>query len=100
MRKGSVISTRNALRQRSPRGKHGTPFCRARRYHDWVTRWVQRVEDADNRGNTKAVYDGVAALAAKSRKRFTKQPTRKKTKTNDSKTDKNDWDSMHRGGPR
>ena len=40
-------------------------------------RWVKRVEDADNIGDTKAVYDGVKALAGKSRKRLTRQPTRK-----------------------
>ena len=65
-------------------------------YHDWVARWVQRVEDADNRGDTRAVYEGVATLAGKSRKRFTKQPTRKKKKkmNNDSKDGKTEWDSI------
>ena len=36
------------------------------------------MEQADNVGDTKAVYEGVAALSGKSRKRFSKQPTRKK----------------------
>ena len=61
-----------------------------REYHDWIARWVKRIEEADNKGDTKAVYDGVATLAGKTRRRFTKQPTRKKkpktkTKTADDK---------------
>ena len=32
-------------------------------YRRWVSEWVQRIEEADNKGDTKAIYRGVKAVS-------------------------------------
>ena len=37
-------------------------------YRQWVARWTQKVENADNRGDTKAVYQGAGRAGAQREK--------------------------------
>ena len=57
------------------------------------------MEDADRQGDSKAVYDGVKALAGKTHKRFTKQPTRKKKRkaVTETKSDTGKGDNAEAG---
>ena len=43
-------------------------------YRHWVATWVQKIEDADNKGNTKEIYRGVKALSGASQ-HSTTRPT-------------------------
>ena len=55
----------------------------------WVTKWIQKIEQADNRGDTKAIYAGVKSLSGSAAFSTTK-PTEKvqlKTPTEQQKTD-------------
>ena len=45
-------------------------------YRSWVTTWVQKIEKADNRGDTKEIYRGVKSLSGGSAFSATK-PTEK-----------------------
>ena len=47
-------------------------------YRQWVARWAQKIEDADNRGDTREIYRGVKALSGK---QFgaSKRPTQRKS---------------------
>ena len=45
-------------------------------YRAWVARWVERIEQADNKGDTKAIYQGVKSLSGGSAFSTTK-PTEK-----------------------
>ena len=47
-------------------------------YHDWLCRWIERIEAADKAGDSKKVYDGVNALSDTSRKSCFTQPTKTK----------------------
>lgn len=47
-------------------------------YHDWLCRWIKRIEDADKNGDSKKVYDGVKALSGTSRRNCFTQPTKTK----------------------
>ena len=49
-------------------------------YRSWVARWVDKIEQADNRGDTKAIYRGVKNLSGSSAFSTTK-PTEKLQKT-------------------
>ena len=46
-------------------------------YRKWVSGWVERIEQADNKGDTKAIYQGVKALGGQGKKSATR-PTMKK----------------------
>ena len=54
---------------------------------------MKRVEESDNQGDTKAVYQGVNTLSGKSRKRFSKQPTRRKNKKQSDEAS-GEWDTI------
>ena len=43
-------------------------------YRKWVSDWVERIEKADHKGNTKAIYDGVKILSG-SKRTISKRPT-------------------------
>ena len=43
-------------------------------YRSWVTKWVQKIEAADNKGDTKSIFCGVKALSG-SKAAKCKQPT-------------------------
>ena len=57
-------------------------------YRLWVTKWVQKIEQADNRGDMKAIYTGVKSLSGSAAFSTTK-PTEKvqRKKTERQKTD-------------
>ena len=44
----------------------------------WVERWVETMEEADEQGDVRKVYEGARALSGKSKNFLTKQPTKKK----------------------
>ena len=75
-------------------------------YRSWITSWVQKIEAADNKGDTKAIFRGVKALSGSTATSATrptehwtgsKEPLRAsgESKTTDGKTSK---DSNGRGG--
>ena len=74
------FSTKRAKILKSERKAWNTVLNRAakRDYHDWVARWIKKIEAADNVGDVKLVHQGANTLSGKSRKKFTKQPTRNK----------------------
>ena len=47
-------------------------------YDDWVNRWVETMEEADEKGDVRKVYEGARALAGKSKNGRSTQPTKKK----------------------
>ena len=57
-------------------------------YRLWVTKWVQKIEQADNRGDTRAIYSGVKSLCGSAAFSTTK-PTEKvqRKTTTQQKTD-------------
>ena len=48
-------------------------------YRKWVSGWVQQIEQADNKGDTKTIYQGVKTLGGQV-KRITVSPTMKTKK--------------------
>ena len=53
-------------------------------YRRWVSEWVQRIEEADNKGDTKAIYRGVKAVSGIGQGGTRTRPTMK-TKKNGKK---------------
>ena len=52
-------------------------------YDSWVEKKVQEIEQADEQGNTKAIYEGVRALAGKTKHARSPQPSHKKIEEKD-----------------
>ena len=44
-------------------------------YHEWVGRWVQEIERADERGDTREVYRGTKAISGQTCSFASNQPT-------------------------
>ena len=43
-------------------------------YHDWLQRWIRKIENADMNGDVKAVSQGVNTISGATRQGFTKKP--------------------------
>ena len=44
-------------------------------YHDWLQRWIKKIEQADINGNSRAVSQGVKVISGSSNQHFSQQPT-------------------------
>ena len=43
-------------------------------YHDWLQRWIRKIEQADVSGDTKAISQGVNVISGSSKQGFSKKP--------------------------
>ena len=51
-------------------------------YRAWVSNWVEKIDQSDNAGDTKAIYQGVKALSGQGQKRGRAKPTKNKNGEN------------------
>ena len=63
-------------------------------YDRWVEKRVQEIEQADEQGNTRAIYAGVRALSGKTKNPPSPQPTKRKNKENECKDSNKGKDKM------
>ena len=74
-RKAAYAKQTPTLVERKKWNKAITRSCR-NDYRDWVSRWTERIEEANNMGDTKEIYRGVKAVSGLKQTFTDTQPTR------------------------